>query len=407
MQTGANEKNVKLPVVVLLKILFWVSLLLLVYSYLGYGILLWCYNKARRLFTRRTAESPSQPLPPVTFIVTAYNEAEVLEEKIKNSLALDYPGELLHFVFITDGSDDHSPAIMNRYPQLQHLHETRRRGKTAAINRAMDFVKTPVVVFSDANTMVNKEALQKIVPHYSDPLVGGVAGEKKIIRSRHGSAVGQAEGLYWQYESWMKRMDAEFYTVVGAAGELFSLRTSLFEPLAENILLDDFIQAMRVCEKGYRMTYEPGAYAEELPSASLLQEQKRKVRIAAGAYQATGLLKKAANIFRNPVLAWQYISRRLLRWLFCPPAIGLLLAANTGLVWLDAGGFFWFSLLLQVVFYVMAFTGWLFVRKGKPAGIFTPAFYFLFMNHCLVKGAVRYITNRQPVLWEKSKRESR
>ena len=126
----------------------------------------------------------SEPFLPVTIIITAYNEEEVLEQKIKNTLAIDYPGDKLQIIFITDGTTDDSARKFDQYPQINLLHQSERKGKYAAIKRAMQKVKTPIVIFSDANTMVNKECIRNIVPHYYDEKVGGVAGEKKIISSK-------------------------------------------------------------------------------------------------------------------------------------------------------------------------------------------------------------------------------
>ena len=267
-------------------------------------------------------------------------------------------------------------------------------------------VQTPVVVFSDANTMLNPECLKKMVVHYADEKVGGVAGEKKILRNNYESAVGEAEGLYWQYESFLKKTDAEFYTIVGAAGELFSIRTRLFKELSDEIILDDFVISMQVCLQGYKIKYEPDAFATESPSASLQEEEKRKTRISAGAYQSVGYLKGALNFFKHPLLSFQYVSRRLLRWIFCPLALISLLLANIIIVSRQPDNLYSTLLFAQIFFYAFALGGWLFVRAGKRAGLFTIPFYFVFMNYCLMKGFTRFVMRKQPVLWEKSLRQA-
>src|SRR5690606_26778994 len=154
------------------------------------------------------------------------------------------------------------------------------------IQRAMHFVTTPFVIFTDANTLLNKESVHNIMRHYSDNRVGGVAGEKKIIAVSTDAITATGEGLYWKYESWLKKMDSSFYTVVGAAGELFSIRTELYTHPGNNVLLDDFIISLRICQAGYKVSYEPEAYALESASASLEEEKKRKIRISAGAFQS-------------------------------------------------------------------------------------------------------------------------
>lgn len=385
--------------------IFWISLAVLFYSYLGYGLIIFFINNIRVLFYSKTKNAATENIP-VTLIVTAYNEAVFLSQKISNTLAIDYPADKLSVLFVTDGSTDNSMELVKKSPQIQLMHLPERKGKYAAIKRAMQEVKTPIVVFSDANTMLNPQCISRIVSHYADQRVGGVAGEKKIMQNNYASAVGEAEGLYWQYESFMKRQDAELYSVVGAAGELFSIRTSLFQALNDNIILDDFIVSMQVCLQGYKIEYEPDAFATEQPSASLQEEEKRKVRISAGAYQSLTYLKGLLNPFRHPLVSFQFFSRRLLRWIFCPLLLLVLLASNIWIVLSDSGNeLFRIILLVQMLFYLFAFLGWLFVRSGKRAGLFTIPFYFVFMNYCLVKGFVRFVSGGQSVLWEKSVRQ--
>jgi biofilm PGA synthesis N-glycosyltransferase PgaC len=388
------------------EILFWVSLSVLFYCYIGYGLLLFVFNRLSKLFPAPHKEMTAETNLRVTIIIAAYNEGALLEQKVKNTLAIDYPSGLLKIIFVTDGSVDGSEYIIKRYPSLISLHQPQRKGKLAAIRRAMDEVDTPVVVFSDANAMLNPECIRRIVTHYNDPSTGGVAGEKKISREQHPTAVGEAEGLYWKYESFMKKQDADFNSVVGAAGELFSIRTSLFSRLDENIILDDFVISMKVCLQGYRIEYEPGAFATEFPSASLADEAKRKIRISAGAYQSIGYLSQLFNIFKYPLLSFQYISRRLLRWVFCPFMLIVLLLAN---IWIvnkqPHDSIYTVSLWIHSLFYLFAFVGWMIIRKEKTAGILTIPFYFVFMNYCLVRGFIKFMKKQQSVLWEKAMRQ--
>jgi cellulose synthase/poly-beta-1,6-N-acetylglucosamine synthase-like glycosyltransferase len=388
-------------------ILFWASLSVLFFCYIGYGLILFLLNWLKKFFAWGKKEKQTTDWLPVTIIIPAYNEGTVLDQKVKNTLAIDYPPDKLTIIVVTDGTTDGSEAIINRYPSVLLLHRAEREGKLSAIKRAMEQVKTPVVVFSDANAILNKECIQKIVCHYHEPATGGVAGEKKIMSDQRRSAVGEAEGIYWMYESFMKKQDADFNTVVGAAGELFSIRTKLFPRLDDNIILDDFVISMKVCLQGYRIGYEPEAFATEFPSASLSEEEKRKVRITAGAYQSIGYLKNAMNIFKYPLLSFQYISRRLLRWVFCPPMLVLLLLTNILIVTTAEPPVIYIVFLFeQLSFYIAAVAGWLIIRSGKRAGILTIPFYFVFMNYCLVKGWIKFLKGKQTVLWEKSIRQA-
>lgn len=387
------------------EIICWVSFAVLFYCYIGYGILAFIIVFLRSLFSKQKEESSAGVLP-VTLIVTAYNEEKILPQKIANTLAIDYPAGQLQFIFITDGSSDSSATIIGQYPQIRLLHQPERKGKYAAIKRAMPFVQSPVVIFSDANTMLNSDCVRQLVRHYTDPKIGGVAGEKKIVVPSRHSAVGEAEGLYWRYESFMKKLDASLHTVVGAAGELFSIRTTLFKSFDDGLILDDFVISMDICLQGYKIAYEPLAFAQELPSASLAEEAKRKIRISAGAYQSIRYLEGCLNIFRHPVLSFQFISRRLLRWVFCPVMLLLFLVSTVYLL-INAPHSWIYQLLVygQVVFYAAAAAGWAFVRSGKSGNVFMIPFYFVFMNYCLVRGFFRFVKGNQSSLWEKAERE--
>jgi cellulose synthase/poly-beta-1,6-N-acetylglucosamine synthase-like glycosyltransferase len=400
-------------------ILFWVSLSVMVFCYIGYGLLLYTLNAVKKLFKSPVANAakagnkynrldhPSE-WPPVTLIIAAYNEGLDLKQKLQNTLDIDYPTEQLRVIFVTDGTTDGSHKIIDEHIGITLLHEEKREGKLAAITRAMKLVDTPFVIFSDANAMLNRECIKRMIAHYyNNPKTGGVAGEKKIISREKQSAIGEAEGLYWQYESFMKKQDAGFNTVVGAAGELYSIRTKLFQAPAHDLILDDFIISMQVCLKGYKIEYEPGAFATELPSASLKEEMKRKVRISAGAYQSIGYLSAALNFFKHPLLCFQYISRRLLRWVCCPWMLIILFVTNI-LILTDhkASGIYSLFLFAQIFFYMIALAGGYLLRSGNAVGIFAVPFYFLFMNFCLVKGFIRFLKKKQPVQWERSLREA-
>lgn len=339
---------------------------------------------------------------PLTLIVSAYKEENILRQKIENILQLSYPRHLLQVIFVIDEPDPADVDLLKDYPWITLILESERKGKYAAIKKAMARVKTPIVVFSDANSQLNPEALEKMVGHYTDNKVGAVAGEKKILYQQEHSAVGQAEGWYWRYESFMKKLDAGFYTVIGAAGELFSIRTGLFQPLQDTVILDDLVISLQVCMQGYKIAYEPGAFAAELPSVSLKEEEQRKIRIAAGAFQSLHLLSSLFNPFKHPLLFFQFISRRFFRWVLGPLALFLLLLTNIYIVSLplQSGIFLWF-LYTQLFLYFLAFWGYVLIRSGRPAGICNIPFYFLFMNYCLFKGFFRFTRGSQTVLWQK------
>lgn len=389
-----------------INIIFWVSLFIIFYSYIGYGILVWIIVRIKSAIGYRgPAAGSRESYPAVALVVAAYNEEDFILQKIENTLALDYPKDKLELVFITDGSSDDTPAIVSRYPGILLLHQPDRRGKVAAMNRAIQHVQAPLVIFCDANTLLNKDCVREIVKHYEDPKVGGVAGEKKIMQQGKDAAAAAGEGLYWKYESFLKRLDSALYTTVGAAGELFSVRKSLFEQAPEGTIIEDFVQSLKLVINGYIVRYEPNAYAAEAPSASIKDEMKRKVRICAGAFQAMVLLKELFNVFKYPVASFQFISHRILRWTACPVALILLLISNLLIVGMGGGIFYQLVLVLQLLFYIMGITGWIYASRNiRLKAVYVP-FYFLFMNFSVFIGFSRFLRNKQTVLWEKAARQ--
>ena len=389
-----------------IQMLFWVFFFIVFYTYLGYGMLIWLLNRVKRYFSKKLpATGVANFEPPVALVIAAYNEEEYIEDKIKNTLALDYPQAKLGVYFVTDGSTDNTSLIIQKYPQFRLLHQPERNGKAAAINRAMTFVKEPYVVFCDANTALNGDCLKELVKFYADPAVGAVAGEKKIYQPANSKAASAGEGIYWKYESFLKKQDAEFYTVVGAAGELFSLQSALYQPVEEGVLIEDFVLSMRIARDGYLVKYAPMAYALESSSASIKDEQKRKIRISAGGFQAMYMLRELLNIFKYGRLSFQYISHRVLRWSVTPVCLLLLLPLNIALVVQGAGYIYDLILVMQLFFYLCGLCGWFFANRNiKIKALYIP-YYFLFMNISVFWGFKRFLQGRQSVLWEKAARE--
>ncbi len=382
--------------------IFWIALSIVLYTYVGYGVII--YILAKAFPHKKAADTPLSVFEPaVTLIIAAYNEEHYIEQKIKNSLSLDYPSDKLKIWFVTDGSNDNTAEIVRRFDSVTLFHQPERLGKINAVNRVMKFVKTPFVIFCDANTDLNIDAIKNIVRHYQDDEVGGVAGEKRIFKNDEDNASGAGEGMYWKYESFLKRKDAEVYSVVGAAGELFSIRTELFEETEKDIIIEDFYMSLRIAARGFRFMYEPDAYATETASESVGEEWKRKVRICAGAFQAMIKLRYLLNPFRYGILSFQYVSHRVLRWTLAPLSLLLILVSN---IYLAMDGHIIYKLILaaQILFYVIAYLGYQYQdKKIAIKGFFVP-YYFVVMNLSVYAGLVRFLRGKQSVMWEKSKR---
>lgn len=385
----------------MLQILFWASFALLFYSFLGYGVLLYALVKMKKLFVRPKPFNAGFE-PEVTLVVPCYNESSVLDEKVQNCRQLDYPKHKLRLVFITDGSTDDSTEVLEKYAEVSVLHSARRGGKTAAENRAMQHVHTPVVIFSDANTLLNKDAVRNIVRHFEDEKVGCVAGEKRILSQDKDVASAAGEGLYWKYESFLKTLDSQLYSAVGAAGELVAFRTNLYEAMPEDTILDDFIKSMYIAAKGYRIVYEPEAYAVETAAASVKEELKRKIRICAGGWQSMQRLQKRLSFFHSPVLYFQYVSHRVLRWTINPLLMALIFSANVFLAF--ESSFYAVILLLQVLFYGAAAAGFVLEKRQLKIKAFFLPYYFCVMNYSVVMGLRRFLKGSQSAIWEKNSR---
>lgn len=390
------------------ELLFWVLLFIVFYAYVGYGLVLFVLIRLKRIFSGRKSKIADPDYEPeVTLFIAAYNEKDFVDAKVKNSRELDYPAAKLHQVWVTDGSDDGTPDLLKTYPDVEVHHLPARNGKIGAMNRGMKLIKTPIVVFCDANTMLGNESIRRIVNLFSNPKVGCVSGEKRIYSKDKDAAAGAGEGLYWKYESTLKKWDAELYSVVGAAGELFAIRTELYQEVEKDTLLDDFIISLRVAQKGYTIQYDPDAYAIETASANVKEELKRKVRISAGGIQSVVRLASLLNVFKYGTLSFQYISHRVLRWTLAPLSLllmipaGLILALNEGI--LDFG---FYSILfgLQILFYAAALLGWYLENRSIKVKILFVPYYFFIMNLSVFLGLKRYLKGSQSVNWERAKR---
>jgi len=265
-------------------------------------------------------------------------------------------------------------------------------------------LKTRYVAFTDANTMINSGALREIARLFSDPTVGCVSGEKRVAARKAGEMAAEGEGLYWRYESTLKRWDSELYSAMGAAGELYAIDPKLCREVPDEALLDDFMLSMYVVQAGKRIAYTPDAFAREYGSANIFEESKRKRRIAAGGLQSIWWLRSMLNPLKQPLVTFQYVSHRVLRWSITPIAMVLLLLVNIALVVMGAGTFYTVMLILQAIFYLMALAGWLQNRFGYKNKLLYTAYYFVFMNFNVFRGMSYLRTHGKSGAWEKAKR---
>ncbi|MCG8309563.1 MAG: glycosyltransferase family 2 protein [Cytophagales bacterium] len=380
---------------------FWICISVVLYTYFGYGFFLFTLVKFKRLFKKKGIIKLKNN-PNVTLLIVAYNEEDHIREKIENSLNLDYPEKKIQILVVTDGSDDRTPEIVRSFPNVKLMHKPNRRGKILAVERAMPEATGEIVVFTDANTLLNRKALKNIVRNFANKEVGVVAGEKRILQKKVDEAAGAGEGLYWRYESALKKWDDELCSVMGAAGELFAIRKQLFESIPGDSIIEDFYLSFKIIQKGYKIAYEPEAYALEEPSISVTEELKRKIRISAGGIQSIARLKEFLNPFKYGLITFQYISHRVLRWTLAPLSLPIVFLTNVFL--LSHGAIYQYICSIQVLFYLTALIGYLMEKKRVRFKLLFIPFYFCMMNYAVFAGFFRYIRGAQPVMWEKASR---
>lgn len=392
--------------------LFWLCVGSVFYTYAGYPLILSVLARLR---------PPPRRFPPptasVTLLIAAYKEEDVIAQKLDNSLALDYPREHMQILVAADGSDDGTADIVRTYADrgVELSYRPERRGKMAAINRAMQQARGSLVVFSDANNHYHTDALQELLAPFADPTIGAVTGAKTLIRE--GDALSESEGIYWKYESFIKKQETRLGCCTGVVGEMLAIRRDLFEPLPEHTICDDFSIAMRIIRRGYRVVYAPRALSSERISLSEKDEITRRTNIVAGRYQAIAMAHRLLP-FHNPLVVWQVVSHKFLRPLVPLAMIGALVCnlvavvrppratAKAGLSRLLrlAPPFNLLFLLLQSGFYGLAWLG----QGNKHKGILGKMLYlptFLVnSNIAALSGLYRFITRRQTVLWQRVQR---
>jgi cellulose synthase/poly-beta-1,6-N-acetylglucosamine synthase-like glycosyltransferase len=337
-------------------------------------------------------------------MICAYNEEDIIREKMENIRQIDYPKDKLCVMWVTDGSNDGSNDLLRQYPEVTLVYSPERRGKAAAMQHGLRENKAEYVVFTDANTMLNANAIREIVRQFMKDGVSCVSGEKRVAARRDGQIAAEGEGLYWKYESTLKRWDSELYSAMGAAGELFAVRMSDYREAPSNALLDDFMMSMLIVKDGHRIAYTSEAYAMEYGSADMNEESKRKRRIAAGGLQSIWWLRSLMNPFRYPVVSFLFVSHRVLRWSVTPFALLALIPLNAWLIAAGAGTLYIVIAILQLLFYTATFIGWLQAKTGRKSKLFYIPYYFMFMNINVFRGINYLRTHNHSGTWEKAKR---
>lgn len=374
------------------KLLFWACAGLIVYTYCGYPLLLWIFTRR----ARREALPRAEDLPFVSVLIAAYNEAAVLPAKLVNGAALDYPAERLEFLYGSDGSDDATGDLIRAQGGNVHLHEyPARQGKAAVLNKLAPHARGEILVFTDANSMFEPDAVRQLVRHFQDPRVGGVCG-RLVLQQRGGRGGSEAdETLYWRYESWIKAWEGQLGLLAAANGGIYAVRKPLFQPLPTNrLVMDDLIIGSRVLLQGYQVTFASEAVARESVAPDRRTELRRKIRISEGVFNLWPQLWPLLLPWQG-ARAWMFWSHKVLRWMVPLLLMGAL-AASFGL-WREP--FYGAALLAQMAFYAAAALGaWLETRGHHPGWLSFP-YYFTGANLALVLGFARSLARSNRPTW--------
>jgi cellulose synthase/poly-beta-1,6-N-acetylglucosamine synthase-like glycosyltransferase len=374
-----------------MEVIFWLLAAVVVYVYAGYPLLLVALSALGARRPVRKAESE----PSVTLIISAFNEAAVIAEKIRNSLALDYPREKIEIVVISDASDDGTDEIVGQFASqgVRLLRMNDRGGKTLGLNAGVRSAKGEIVVFSDANAMYLPDAIRKMARNFADPAVGAVVGESTYADAEGGAQ--QSESLYWKYETGIKRLETQIGSTVGGDGAIYAIRRALYRDMRADAL-SDFVNPMQIVMSGYRCIYEPEARSVEEAAEGFDKEFRRKVRIVNRAWRATWTLPALLNPVRFGWFSLELVSHKLLRWLM-PLFLVAVLLLNVLL--LERAPLYSWLLVLQLVFYALALAGYL--TRGRPTQprlIYVP-YYFCLVNIASARGIIEAYRGRTYTTW--------
>jgi len=372
---------------------------LVLYTYVGYPILMWVLASLRRaLFGVR--QELGSALPRISLLVAAYNERTIIRKKIGNSLSLEYEGGQLEILIGSDGSNDGTVEIAQSYlPAARgRVLPMARRGKSWVINDLVAAATGDILVFTDANTMLEEDALLELVRPFAAPDIGCVSGLLHLMPA--GQHVGaKGERSYWRYETFNKTQESEFRAVAGANGAVFALRKELFIPLSPRTINDDLTTSMRVYLQGKRMVLVPTARAHEATAPDMSGEFRRHVRDSAGHFRA--LIELAGMLDpRLGMPAFCYLSHRVIRWVVPLFMVGALLSSG-----ILAGRPIYRELfLVQAMAYAACVAVTPRALKGGDLGPFRVPFYFVLVNVAIVFGFFRFLSGTQTAKWEPTAR---
>jgi len=374
--------------------LFWLCVILVLWVYAGYPLFL-------LLLTRFSSGKPINRAtthePPVTLIISAYNEAKVLRKKLENCLALDYPRARLEVMVISDCSDDGTDTIVKAFENrgVKLIRMPQRGGKTVGLNHAVPQARGDMVIFSDANAMYHRLVVRNIARNFADPQIGCVTGESRYEVDENSADSTESENLYWRYELALKKMESQIGSLVGGDGAIYAIRKKLFQPMRPEDL-SDFVNPLQIVAQGYRNIYEPEAISFEGGAESFEKEFRRKVRIVNRAWRGLWRVRQVLNPRRFGFYTLQVISHKLLRWLVPVFMAGAFFA---NLFLLKASLLHQIIFALQITFYVLATTGWLKSQQPAISKLFYVPYYFCLVNYASLLGIISHYRGKKFAVW--------
>jgi cellulose synthase/poly-beta-1,6-N-acetylglucosamine synthase-like glycosyltransferase len=374
------------------RVAFWGAAAILFYVFVGYPFLL---ALLRSLRTRSVSTAPIEPH--VCLFIAANDEGAVIEAKLQNTLAVDYPADKLDIIVASDGSVDETNAIVRRFaPRVRLLEFSPRRGKIAVVNEGMRTVRSEIVVFSDANTFLDVGAIRALVRNFADSDVGAVSGDVRLEGER--AALGQSEDLYYRYERWLQAAESDIGSMVGVDGALYAIRRELFVPAPDDTILDDMAIPMAVVRAGQRVIFERDARGHERGSESAREEFSRKVRVIAGAFQFLSRHDSAVPI-DSPQVMLSMVSHKALRWL--SPAFGACAFLASVVLARSATAY---GLLAAAQLLVLALGAVGCVKALRRVTVIGLAHYFCLVQAAAAVGFIKGLSGSQSVRWRRFSR---
>jgi len=367
-------------------LIFWLAVGIPLYAYFGYPLVL----LSLRLIVRRPVKkAPIQPA--LSLLIPAYNEARVIERKILNSLALDYPAGRMEIVVASDGSTDATEAIARRFEAngVRLVTFAKKRGKMALLNASIHEMRGKIVVFTDASAMLAPDALRRLIENFADPSVGAVSGRYQVVRPGEVN-IGASESLYWKYETFLKTQESQLDSTLGGHGQLHAIRKNLYPFPPPETINDDYVIPLSVVSRGFRAVYEPDAVVFE--EAREMTGFARRIRIMTGNLQQLHNLPQLLRPLQ-PLPVFFFVSHKVLR-LVAPFAMLGALAAN---LFLLRSPVYAALFCLQIGFYMLAaveLTG-----RLRPRALALP-FYFCMVNAAAFFGLYHALTRRKSMAWK-------